>query len=237
MERVGMSTAIRWIGGLALAVMISGCGINKTLGPRKDLGEFRLGHNVVVADNAETIPLSREVDVDKMEEVMIAEIDNRLGRYEGRQLYHVGVTIAGYFIAPPGVPVVASPKSVMILMVNVWDDAAQKKLTAEPHQITVFESAGIGTLAGSGYLQNSDEQVLDLVQNAVAEIETFIEENPDWFKAKPGLEEELRDVVIRESGGAEASSEAAAAVAKPLASSNKPLVQSGEKPKPRPLPL
>ncbi len=228
-----MSTSLRWLGGLALALLVAGCGANKTLGPQKDLGEFRLGHNVVIADNAETIPLSRDVDVDKMEELMIAEIDKRLGRYEGRQLYHVGVTIAGYFIAPPGVPVVASPKSVMILMVNVWDDAAQKKLTAEPHQITVFESAGIGTLAGSGYLQNSDEQVLDLVQNAVAEIETFIEENPEWFKAKPGLEEELRDVVIRESGGAEASS----AAAKAPASSKKPLVQSGEKPKPRPLPL
>ena len=211
-----MSTAFHWIGGLALTFLIAGCGANKTLGPQKDLGEFRLGHNVVVADNAETIPLSREVDVDKMEEVMISEIDKRLGRYEGRQLYHVGV---------------------MILMVNVWDDAAQKKLTAEPHQITVFESVGIGTLAGSGYLQNSDEQVLDLVQNAVAEIEVFIEENPEWFKAKPGLEAELREVVIKESGGTEATSAAAAAVAPSQGSTSPPPAQSDEKPKPRPLPL
>ena len=232
-----MSTVIRWIVGLALVATVAGCGANKTLGPKKNLGEFRLGHNVVIADNAETVALSRDVDVDEMEKVMIAEIDKRLGRYEGRQLYHVGVTIAGYFIAPPGVPVVASPKSVMILLVNVWDDAAQKKLTETPHQITVFESAGVGTLTGSGYLQSSDEQVLDLVQNAVAEIEAFIEENPDWFKAKPGLEDELRNVVIEESGGAEGISGAAAAVAAPEASSQTSPVQSDKKPKPRPLPL
>lgn len=232
-----MSTAFRLILCLTLAVVVAGCGANKTLGSKKDLGEFRLGHNVVIADNAETIPLSRDVDVNEMEDVMIAEIDKRLGRYEGRQLYHVGVTVAGYFIAPPGVPVVASPKSVMILLVNVWDDAAQKKLTAEPHQITVFESAGIGTLAGSGYLQNSDEQVLDLVQNAVAEIEAFIEENPEWFKAKPGLEEELRDVVIKESGETEAPAAAAAAVVAPQTSNGSSPAQPGDKPKPRPLPL
>ena len=232
-----MSTAFRLTVGLALAALVAGCGANKTLGPQKDLGEFRLGHNVVIADNAETIPLSRDVDVNELEEVMITEIDKRLGRYEGRQLYHVGVTVAGYFIAPPGVPVVASPKSVMILLVNVWDDAAQKKLTDEPHQITVFESAGIGTLAGSGYLQNSDEQVLDLVQNAVAGIEDFIEENPDWFKAKPGLEEELRNVVIEESGGTEAISGAGAVVATPQTAIHTSPAQSGDKPKPRPLPL
>jgi hypothetical protein len=232
-----MSTAFRLTVCLALAALVAGCGANKTLGPQKDLGEFRLGHNVVIADNAETIPLSRDVDVNEMEEVMISEIDKRLGRYEGRQLYHVGVTVAGYFIAPPGVPVVASPKSVMILLVNVWDDAAQKKLTAEPHQITVFESAGFGTLAGSGYLQKSDEQVLDLVQNAVAEIEAFIEENPDWFKAKPGLEQELRNVVIEESGGAEAVSGASAVVATPQTTVQTSPAQSHDKPKPRPLPL
>jgi hypothetical protein len=232
-----MSTVVRWIAGMVLAALVAGCGANKTLSTQKDLGEFRLGHNVVIADNAETVAASRKVDVNEMEEVITAEIDKRLGRYEGRQLYHVGVTVAGYYIATPGVPVVVSPKSVMILLVNVWDDAAQKKLTDEPHQITVFESAGIGTLVGSGYLLNSDEQVLDLAQNAVAEIEAFIEENPDWFKAKPGLEQELRTVVIEESSGADAAAAASAAVAIPEASSQTEPAKSDDKPKPRPLPL
>lgn len=232
-----MSTVVRWIAGMVLAALVAGCGANKTLSTQKDLGEFRLGHNVVIADNAETVAASRKVDVNEMEEVITAEIDKRLGRYEGRQLYHVGVTVAGYYIATPGVPVVVSPKSVMILLVNVWDDAAQKKLTDEPHQITVFESAGIGTLVGSGYLLNSDEQVLDLAQNAVAEIEAFIEENPDWFKAKPGLEQELRTVAIEESSGADAAAAASAAVAIPEASSQTEPAKSDDKPKPRPLPL
>jgi hypothetical protein len=108
-------------------------------------------------------------------------VDRRLTRYEGDKFYHLGISIDGYILALPGVPLVASPKSAMILSVRVWDDAAGGKLTEEPHQITVLESFSSGTVIGSGLTRSREEQLQNLAENAALAIETYLLANREWF--------------------------------------------------------
>ena len=108
-------------------------------GPTAELGNFHLGHNVVVAPNLVKGPASREAGREEWIAAMKTAIEDRLGRYEGDRLYHLGISVEGYVLARPGVPVVAAPKSVLILKVTVWDDAAGRKLTPQPRQFTILE--------------------------------------------------------------------------------------------------
>ena len=73
------------------------------------------------------------------------------GREEGRattasaairatRFYNIGIAVDGFALAPPGIPVVAAPKSVLVITANIWDDAAQTRLNAEGKQFTIFES-------------------------------------------------------------------------------------------------
>ena len=186
---------------ISMALGLAGCADNSQVTGKRDLGEFRLGHNVVVADNAvQGGFLSREATPERIEEVLTSEMERRLGRYEGGQLYHVGINVDGYVLAQPGIPVVAAPKSLMIVSVNVWDDAGQKKLTEKPRQITIWETLKASSVVGgTGYTMTADEQLINLSQNVVREIEDWFEVRNTWFDAKPGLEDELRDVVADEA--------------------------------------
>ena len=73
------------------------------------IGAFRLGHVVVVADQAQAGPLSRKADPDEWEAVLSAALKDRFQNYQGTGLYHIAVKVDGYILAPPGVPVVAAP--------------------------------------------------------------------------------------------------------------------------------
>ncbi|HAW46959.1 MAG TPA: hypothetical protein DCX34_06930, partial [Roseovarius sp.] len=79
------------------------------------LGNFRLGHNVVVAPNLTKGPASRAASQEEWIDAMTRAINERFTRHEGSKLYHLGVSVEGYVLAIPGVPVVASPKSALIL--------------------------------------------------------------------------------------------------------------------------
>ncbi len=154
------------------------------------LGQFALGHNVVVAPNLTKGPVSREATKEEWIAAMKAAVDERFGRYEGDRFYHFGISVEGYVLAPPGIPLVASPKSILIFNVTIWDDAAGKKMNEEVKQITVFESAGAGTLVGSGYTMTREEQIQNLARNGVKEIEKWLRHqkfNEGWFAdtAKP----------------------------------------------------
>ena len=89
--------------------------------------------------------------------------------------------MAGYALAPPGIPVVAAPKSVLAITANVWDDAAQKKLNAEGKQFTVFESLSGDTIVGSGLTRSKQEQMQALSFNAARKVEEWFLQNPEWF--------------------------------------------------------
>lgn len=149
------------------------------------LGNFHLGHNVAVAPNLTKGPASRDASKEEWIAAMTGAIDERFARYEGDRLYHIGISIEGYVLAVPGVPIVASPKSALILRVTLWDDAAKKKLSEEPHQVTVIESFSADTVLGSGLTQSKEKQMENLTRNAAKLIENWmVRENSrnGWFE-------------------------------------------------------
>ena len=165
--------------------VLAGCGRSDLEEPPVPLGDFALGLNIVVADNVQKVPISREASVEEWEAVMKDAVANRFGRYQGPKLYNIGISVDGYALAPPGIPVVAAPKSVLVITANIWDDAAQQKLNAEGKQFTVFESLSGETVIGTGLTRNKKEQMEALSYNAVKRVEEWFLDNPEWFGLPP----------------------------------------------------
>lgn len=168
-----------------LALTLAACSLPEPAErPEVDLGDFQLGYAIVVAKNAQKIPPTREATAEEWETVLKEEIVNRFGRYEGDRLYHIAVSVDGYALAVPGVPVVLSPKSAMVISVSLWDDASGSKLNEEPKQMTVLESLSAGTVVGSGLTTSREDQMRNLAQNAARAIEGWLVENrAEWFVA------------------------------------------------------
>ncbi len=170
---------------LATFALVSACTNSNDLDQAPaDLGNFNLGHNIVVAPNLVKGPLSREASKEEWIASMTAAVSERFDRYEGEALYHFGVSVDGYVLAAPGIPIVLSPKSVLIIKLTVWDDATQTKLNEEAEQITVLESLSGETLVGSGLTQSREQQMENLSRNAAKMIENYLKTHPEWFKAK-----------------------------------------------------
>ncbi|WP_299025247.1 hypothetical protein [uncultured Sulfitobacter sp.] len=182
---MGRISLLRVFGMMLLGLSVAACNGAADLGKAAvPLGDFNLGHNIVVAPKVQKVPLGRTLDTEVMKKMLQEAVAERFDRYEGARLYHFGISIESYFLAPPGVPVVAAPKSAMIIRITVWDDAKNKKLTPKAHQITVLESLDQGPLVGSGYTKSAEEQFKNLSQNAVKQIETFlVKQNAEmgWF--------------------------------------------------------
>lgn len=142
--------------------------------PPVPLGDFNLYHNIVVAPKVQKLPISRVVTEEVLTTAVKDAIAERFDRYDGARNYHFGVSVEGYVLAPPGIPLVLAPKSIMIINLTVWDDAAGVKLTDKPHQITVFESFDQGPIVGSGYTKTAEEQLKNLSQNAAKSIENYL---------------------------------------------------------------
>ena len=150
-----------------------------------DLGVFRLGHNIVVAPKMVKGPVSREASKEEWITSLHDAIAERFDRYEGEKLFHFGVSVEGYVLAQPGIPIVASPKSVLIINLTVWDDAKGKKLNEKPEQITVLETFSGDTFVGSGLTQSKEKQMLHLSRNAAKLIQDFlVKKNAEegWFR-------------------------------------------------------
>ncbi len=169
------------------AVLLTACQKNDLAEPPVSLGNFELGLNIVVADNMKKVPISRPATVEEWETALIKSVDDRFGRYSGTKLYNIGIAVDGFALAPPGVPIVASPKSVLVITANIWDDAAQTKLNTEGKQFTVFESFSGETLIGSGLTRSRQKQIEILSYNAAKMVEAWILENGEWvgLPAKP----------------------------------------------------
>lgn len=164
---------------------LSACARNDLAEPPVPLGPFALGLNIAVADNVQMVPISRPATPDEWEAVMIKAVDNRFGRYEGTKLYNIGISVDAYALAPPGIPVVAAPKSVLVVTANIWDDAARQKLNPEGKQITVFESLSGDTVIGTGLTRTKKQQMEALAFNAVKRVEDWLLEHPEWFDMTP----------------------------------------------------
>lgn len=183
---VGTFRAVTLIAALSL---LSACASGKRLGDeRAELGDFLLGHAIVVDKNAVQGPASRKAEPGAWKESLEGELQRRFARYQGDTLYHLGVAVQGYVLAIPGIPLVAAPKSFLILGVTVWDDAAGKKLNEDPHRIIVFESFSGETAVSSGLTQSAEQQMRNLSQNGVAAIERWLATQPDWFPPKPAAQ-------------------------------------------------
>ena len=76
----------------------------------ESLGEFKLRVNYAFADKAVQGPVSRDATPDEWTEAIQNAVDIRLGRYEGAQEYDIGISLEGYMLAPPGIPVIYNPE-------------------------------------------------------------------------------------------------------------------------------
>lgn len=173
--------------GLALAACTGAKGLDA---PPVPLGNFSLGHNVVVAPKVQTTAtVSREVPKEELTDALQSAIAERFDRYEGTKDYHFGVSIEGYVLAKRGVPVVAAPKSAMIIRLTVWDDARGVKLNVEPEQLTVLETLDGESIVGTGWSQSAETQLLNLSRNTAQAIENYlVRKNAEegWFEEKSG---------------------------------------------------
>ena len=160
--------------------LLAACQKNDLAEAPVPLGNFELGLNIVVADNMKKVPISRRATVEEWETALIKSVDDRFGRYSGTKLYNIGIAVDGFALAPPGVPLVVSPKSVLVITANIWDDATGTKLNAEGKQFTIFEAFSGETVIGSGLTRSRAKQMEILSYNAAKRVEKWILENPEW---------------------------------------------------------
>ena len=73
----------RILTALTLALGLSACGEFKDLQePPEPMGDFLLGHNIVVAPDPVPGPLTRPATEEEWQESITAAIDERFGRYD-----------------------------------------------------------------------------------------------------------------------------------------------------------
>jgi hypothetical protein len=173
----------------AALLALAGCANRADLAaPVDPIGDFRLGHNVVLATDTTEGPLSRNATPEELETAIRSEIEHRLRRYDGDGLYHVGVRVEAFVLAQPGIPVVLAPRSILLLAVNIWDNETRQRLNEEPIRITAFEGANTGVpFIPSGLVKSREEQLENLAISAAQEIEEMLRANETtWFAPKPG---------------------------------------------------
>jgi hypothetical protein len=178
-------TVLRLTAVITSLLLVAACAKEDLSDPPVPLGNFALGLNVVVADNVQKVPISRDASVEEWETAMKKAVADRFGRYNGTKLYNIGIAVDGYALAPPGIPVVAAPKSVLVITANVWDDAAGKKLNEKGKQFTVFEGLSGDTVIGTGITRTKKQQMDALSFNAAKRVESWFLENPEWFGLPP----------------------------------------------------
>lgn len=173
------------LGVLGFALVLAGCQTNDLKEPPPPLGDFVLGLNIAVADNVQKVPISRDADPKDWEASIKKAVAERFGRYDGDRIYNIGISIDAYALAPPGVPLVLSPKSVLVVTANIWDDGTATKLNPEGKQLTIFEGASPDTMLGSGLTQTKEMQMETLSYNAAKAVEKWLVDNPQWFDLPP----------------------------------------------------
>lgn len=183
----------KFLTGAAL-VALTACSLPADVNaPQVAMGDFRFGHNIVVVEAPEIGPFSRKAEDDVWKEALVAAMDQRFGAYQGDKFYHIGIKMDAYVLALPGVPVVFTPKSVLVVTVNVWDDALGEKVNEEAKVLTVFEGISGETLISSGLTQNKAQQMTKLSNNMAKMVQDWILENPEWIGLPPLSEEAVAE--------------------------------------------
>ncbi len=179
----------RTFAAFAATLLLAGCGeppeIDRDVEP---IGDFRLGYNIVVASDVQKGPTSRNATEDELADVVRAAMEDRVGRYNGDGLYHIGLRVEAYALGRAGVPLVYAPRSIFILAMNIWDDATQEKLNEEPIKITAFDGVA-GLMVGGGIVRDRELQMRGLAWSAALEVERVLKEHEKtWFAPKAGRE-------------------------------------------------
>ncbi len=155
--------------------------------PPEPLGQFRLGHNIAIADDTTRGPFSRAFTEIQLEASVQNAVAKRLRRYDGDGLYHLGIVVGGVVLAQPGIPVVYAPSSTMIVDVTVFDNSTQQKLNEKPKRIIAGEGIeNTVPFIGSGLVRSADEQLANLSKSVAEAIEAWLLDNPEWFAPVPG---------------------------------------------------
>lgn len=175
---------IRIIALLTGMAWLAACTQSSVNEPPEELGAFKLRVNYTYAEKAVKGPISRNATSQEWETALKTALTNRLGRYDGPQEYDVAVTLEGYMLAPPGIPVVYSPKSTAIVNMFVYD-VAQKKYLVKKHQIQVLEDTTQESLVvGSGHSRTRQEQMDGLALKVALSVEDYMAEghkDNGWF--------------------------------------------------------
>lgn len=208
----------RLLPSLALG-LLAACAADDLSKPPEDFGDFALGYNIVVAKNAKPVGPSRVASAEEWEAALKSAIGARFSRYQGSKNYHIGTGVDAYAIAVPGLPIVLSPKSVLAITVNVWDDTAQRTVNAEPKQFTVFEGLNGDTVVGSGLTRTKEEQMAALSANAARQINAWLVENKAWFTPEAVA---ARALLPPQTGEEVAAGSAAAPATTPTAPATSP---------------
>ena len=64
-----------------LAIALTACGQTEVPEDLPEMGTFRLGHNIIVADGAVKSPVSRAATPDEWEKALFKAVDDRLDGY------------------------------------------------------------------------------------------------------------------------------------------------------------
>ena len=167
---------------VGLSLLTACDGVRDDLAAKPEpIGDFLLGFNIAVAPSPTQGPFSREGSSEDWIASVKQAVDQRFKRYDGTAYYHIAVSVDGYVLAQPGIPIVYTPKSVLIFSVTFYKDATQEKLNPEPIQITVFEPCCDIPFLGSGLSKSAEEQMEGLAFNAARATERTMRENGAWF--------------------------------------------------------
>lgn len=172
-----MIRATKTIAVMLAAFLLAACDPTRDLDePPVDLGNFRLGHNIVVVQDPQTIPGSRIATNAQWETALTEAMAARFGRYDGQKFYHFGISVDAYNLAAIDVPGIPTPKSALAVTATVWDDAAGRKLNEQGKVLTVF-----GVFSGAGIQPTKQVQLDNLSALAARAVQNWLLENPDWF--------------------------------------------------------
>jgi len=176
--------AVFTFAGIAL---LAGCTAREEIGAvPSELTDFKIGHIAVVTKDMVKSPVSRDASEAEWQAVLDKALKDRFKRFEGETFYHLGVAVDGYAIAPPGIPLVMSPKSVLIVSVSLFADRpGAPRLNEKIEQITVFEEFSGETALGSGLTRTKEQQMAVLAQNAATAIEKWLAANPQLLRKTP----------------------------------------------------
>ncbi len=156
------------------AFALSACSPAKIEESPPPIGDFRLGHTIVSEKGSEPAPISRRVEPGVVKMKLEEAIEDRLGRHKGNKWYHLAISIGAYSLSGGGIPIVASPRSGLVIEVTVWDDAAAAKLNPEPRAFTIIEPTSPETVFGSGFVRTPEEQAEILSISAADLIEKWL---------------------------------------------------------------